>query len=88
LANLRSSVLKLEEVREEWEKGLIVKSVIEQPAEFRVLVILIDDRGLYHLHRYFKIGPLSFVCSVDAQKTGLETVWEWLEKPQAIGVVC
>lgn len=83
----------LSEIREEWEEGLTVCSVLP-PADGRQLVILSgfvgdpdypeDQQLVYHCHRYFEMGTGNWTCSVDANCVPLEGVWEWLRDPRAL----
>jgi len=74
----------LDEVRVNPERGLTVLAVIKQLDDVRVLVVLQDDNGLYHLHRYFMISDSKWAYSIDAQAVAMHKVWCWLEEPGAI----
>ena len=74
--------LALDEIRNEWEKGLTEECLIRQNTKGNVLVLLTQDlpsraKTVYHCHRYFPIGDVWNV-SVDKQRVDLNEVWPWL----------
>ena len=88
----RASEETLQSLRKKWERGLEEKTVLSPARMFdvsdedvgrKILVVLQDDEGTYHCHRYFELSH-AWECSVDAQRVDLDTVWEWLPNPQAM----
>ncbi len=93
--NASANASGLEEVREHWEEGLTVTSLLP-PSEGRQLVVLTSQAGdsedpeyqwtVYHCHRYWELAPGQWQCSVDATYVPLEGVWWWLAHQCAMPV--
>jgi hypothetical protein len=90
--------MTLEEIRSQWEEGLVLLSVITTPEHVLVILknedtwhkgVTINDLLAYHCHRYFKVGEVQtfWACSVDCQNVPLDTVWSWLSNPSAIHII-
>lgn len=75
----------LREEREMRERALEAKAKIARLDGSEFLIVLEDDNGKYHCHRYNKRwADNSWDCSYDAQRVGIETVFEWLNDPKAV----
>ena len=77
---------ELEVYREPCERDLEVLYIVKDLRTDCTLVVLQDENDSmdnYHCHRYFKIGEV-WQHSYDAQKVGIEVVWEWLKSPGAM----
>lgn len=77
---------QLAEEREKYERGLEPKMRRGCGCSYRILVVLEDEDGNYHCHRYME-NPMTggFDCSPDGKRVGIDTVFEWLTgEPQAI----
>ena len=78
--------MTLAERREQWEKGLTVKTVLvhNDIANYEtIFVVLQNDSGNYSLHRYFSIGYVddpNWEVSVDLQDKSLGKVFERLKE--------
>jgi len=79
--------MDLKERREQWEKGLEVKTEISPNKQELLVVLEHEDRresdrfregDFYHCHRYFMIGD-DWEISVDGQNVTLDKVWKWLK---------
>jgi hypothetical protein len=69
--------MTLQEIRDEWERGLKPLVVLNQSNVFGRVLVILEKKDKYHCHRYFNIG-LDWTCSVDKQSVPLEQVWQWL----------
>lgn len=80
-------------LREEWEEGLTVCSVLPPTVDHQLVVLSSmagdpdfpeDQRLVYHCHRYFELGIDNWTCSVDATHIPVEGVWKWLASPSTL----
>lgn len=75
----------LREERKKRERGLEPKAKIQTREGNEYLIVLEDEDGDYHCHRYIRSWrDGSYDCSYDAQNVGIQTVFEWLNDPKAI----
>lgn len=74
----------LREERERRERGLEPKTRIKSEDSSSFLVILEDDDGNYHCHRYVMEFGRGFDCSYDAQGVDIDTAFKWLNDPRAL----
>lgn len=84
--------MTLDDIREQWERDMIVKCHIKKPGYVHLVVLEeVDPEGgdypdKYHAHRYFSIGstehPMTggWECSVDHQRIDLDGVFAWVNK--------
>ena len=77
--NITLKIMELKQLRDQWEKGMTIKSEMKNNWG-TFLVILFDDRNaLYHTHRYFRLHG-EWQVSVDNQDVNLDKVFEWLSE--------
>jgi len=78
-------ILSLRIEREKREYGLEAVVKIEQREDELYLVVLEDDDGDYHCHRYVRqMFNNEWDCSFDAEEVGVDKVFEWLNDPRAL----
>jgi hypothetical protein len=67
--------MTLEKIREDWESGGEVKLVICEKEQLGQVLVVLDFKGEYALHRYFPIGK-NWEVSVDVSNSSLERCLE------------
>ena len=77
----------LETLRRDYEKGMLVLS--QKNEHHRYLVVLSDEDGNFHCHRYFRTGITEdadeWAVSVDIQGTDdITEAFKWAFEPKAL----